>query len=148
MQNDGKLSSNGNLGFAQATSLGKPDTPCFECRPFCYTGEQHIGCLVEITPQHFIAAFRDSAGPVDLAGCVSPGCKPNIGSDTSRFSEASGVVDRSKKAKRRDWADPRCGHEPSHLSIIARPPHDLAVEVSNLLSDSLACLEQRHHRSS
>jgi hypothetical protein len=90
MQNDGKLSSNGNLGFAQATSLGEPDTPGFECRPFCYTGEQHIGCLVEITSQHVIAAFRDSAGPVDLAGCVSPGCKPNIGSDNSRFSEPRG----------------------------------------------------------
>ena len=63
MQNDGKLSSNGNLGFAQATSLGEPDTPGFECRPFCYTGEQHIGCLVEITSQYFIAAFRVASMP-------------------------------------------------------------------------------------
>src|SRR5215470_7239859 len=100
MQNDGELSSDGNLGFAQPTSLRKPDAPGFERRPFCYTGEQHIGCLVEIAPQHFIAAFRYSTGPVDLAGCVSPGCKPNIGSDTSRFSEASGssIVARKQRA--------------------------------------------------
>jgi hypothetical protein len=28
-----------------------------ERRPLCYTGEQHISCLVEITSQHLIAAF-------------------------------------------------------------------------------------------
>jgi hypothetical protein len=30
MQNDGKLSSHGNLGFAQAASLRKPNAPAFE----------------------------------------------------------------------------------------------------------------------
>ena len=29
-----------------------------------YTGEQHIGCVIEVTSQHLIAAFRDTARPV------------------------------------------------------------------------------------
>src|SRR5438876_11751412 len=69
MQNDGKFSSHGNLGFAKPASLRKPDSPGFECGPLCYTGEQHIGGLVEVTSQHLIAAFRDPTCPVDLAGC-------------------------------------------------------------------------------
>jgi hypothetical protein len=52
--NDGKLSSHGNLGFAYPASLREPDAPGFECRPLYYTGEQHIGCLVEVTSQHLI----------------------------------------------------------------------------------------------
>ena len=72
VQNDSKLSSDGNLGFAQPASLRKPDAPGFERRPFCYPGEQHIGCLVEVTSQQLIAAFRDSAGPVDLPDAYRP----------------------------------------------------------------------------
>jgi hypothetical protein len=34
------------------------------------------------------------------------------------------------------------------LSIIARQPHHLTVEVGNLPLDSLACLEQRLYRGS
>jgi hypothetical protein len=59
VQNDGKLSSDRNLGFAQPASLRKPDTPGFKRRPLCYAGEQDIGCLVKVTSQHRIAAFRD-----------------------------------------------------------------------------------------
>src|SRR6516162_11182674 len=59
----------------------------FECRPFCYTGEQHIGCLVEVTSQHFIAAFRDPTRPVDLAGCEPSRRQSDIGSNASRSSE-------------------------------------------------------------
>src|SRR5215467_15666555 len=99
MQNDGKLSSHGNLGFANPASLRKPDAPGLERRPLCYTGEQHIGCLVEVTSQHLIAAFRDSARPAGLAGCVSAGRQSRIGSDASRPLEASGVVDRREETK-------------------------------------------------
>ena len=148
MQNDGKLSSDGNLGLAEPASLRKPDAPGFQRRPSCYAGEKNIGCLIEVTSQHRIAAFRDSARPVDLAGCVSSGRQSDIGSDASRSSEASGVIDRRKKAKSRDWTDARCCHEPSNLSIIACQPHHLAVEVRNLPSDGLACLEQRLYRGS
>ena len=79
MQNDGKFAGNGNLGFAQPASLRQPNAPGFEHRPLCDTGEQYIGCFVKITSQHRIAAFRDSPRPIDLAGCVSPGCQSNIG---------------------------------------------------------------------
>jgi len=48
VQNDGKLASDSNLGFAEPASLRKPDAPSFERRPLCYAGEQNIGCLVEI----------------------------------------------------------------------------------------------------
>src|ERR1700755_2723562 len=89
----GKLSSHGDLGFAQSASLRKPDAPGFERRPLCYAGEQHIGSLVEVTSQQFVAAFRDSAGPVDLAGGVSSGRQSDVGSDASRSLEAGGVVD-------------------------------------------------------
>jgi hypothetical protein len=146
VQNDGKLSSDGNLGFAEPASLRKPDAPGFKRRPLCYAGEQDIGCLVEVTSQHRIAACRDSARPIDLAGCVSSGRQSDIGSDASRLPEASGVIDRCKKAKSGDWTDARCSHKPSNLSIIACQPHDLAVEVRNLPPDSLACLEQRLYR--
>jgi hypothetical protein len=148
VQNDGKLSSDRNLGFAQPASLRKPDTPSFKRRPLCYAGEQDISCLVEVSSQHRIAAFRDTARPVDFAGCVSSGRQSDIGSDASRSFESSWVIDRCKKAKSRDWADAWCCHEPSNLSIIARQPQDLAVEVRNLPLDSLACLEQRLYRSS
>jgi hypothetical protein len=46
VQNDGELSSDGNLGFAEPASLRKPDAPGFQRRPLCYAGEQDIGCLV------------------------------------------------------------------------------------------------------
>src|SRR5262245_29119393 len=140
--------SHGNLGFAQPASLRKPNAPSFECRPLCDTGEQHVGCLVEIGSQHLIAAFRDSARPVGLPGCVSSGRQPDIGSDASRPPEASRVIDRRKKAKSRNWTDARCRHKPAHLSIIAGQPHQLAIEVGNLPSDSLACPEQRLNRGS
>src|SRR5262245_12820497 len=148
MQNDGKLSSHGNLGFAQPASLRKPDAPSLECRPLCYAGEQHIGCLVEVTSQHLIAAFRDSPRPVDLAGCVSSGRQSDISSDVSRLPKASGVIDRRKKAKSRNWTDAWCCHKPSNLSNIAGQPHHLAIEVGNLPSDSLTCPEQRLNCSS
>ena len=108
MQNDGKLSSHGNLGFAKPASLRKPDAPGFERRPLCYAGEQDIGSLVEVASQQLVAAFRDSARPVGLPGCESSGRQSDIGSDAPRPLEASGVVDRRKKAKSRDWADARC----------------------------------------
>src|SRR2546427_7930371 len=102
MQNDGKLSSHGNLGFAEPASPRNPDPPGFECRPLCYTGEQHIGCLVEVTSQHLIAAFRDPTCPVDLAGCKPSRRQSDIGPNASRPPEASGIVDRGKEAKSRD----------------------------------------------
>src|SRR5271169_2966964 len=148
MQNDSKLSSDGNLSFAEPASLRKPDAPGFKRRPFCYAGEQDIGCLVEITSQHLIAAFRDSTRPVDLAGCISSGRQSDIGSDASRSLESTGVIDRRKKAKSGDWTDARRCHEPSNMSIIAGQPHHLAVEVRNLPPDSLACLEKRLYRGS
>ena len=52
-----------------------------------YTGEQHIGCVIEVTSQHLIAAFRDTARPVNLAGCVSAGLQSRIGSDASCGSD-------------------------------------------------------------
>jgi hypothetical protein len=51
------------------------------------------------------------------------------------------MVTRKQRADNR--ADARCCHEPSHSSIVACQPHHLAVEVGNLLLDSLTCLEQR-----
>src|SRR5919197_2696893 len=148
MQNDGKLSSHGSLGFANPASLRNPNSPGFECRPLCDTGEQHIGCLVEVTSQHLVAAFRDPTCPIDLAGCVSSGRQSDIGSNASRPLEASGIIDRRKEAKSRDWANTRCCHKPSYVSIIAGQPHHLAIEVCNLPSDNLACLEQRLYRGS
>src|SRR6059058_972038 len=134
MQNDGKLSSHGNLGFTKPASLRKPDSPGFECRPLCYTGEQHIGGLVEVTSQHLIAAFRDPTCPVDLTGCVSSGYQSRIGSDAPRPLEASRIVDCCKEAKSRDRANARCCHKPSHLSIIAGQPHRSEEHTSELQS--------------
>ena len=138
MHNNSKLSSHGNLGFAQSASLRKSDAPGFERRPLCYTGEQHISRLVEVTSQHLIAAFRDSTCPVGLAGCVSLGRQSHIGSDASRPLEARGVVIRRKKAKSCDWADARRCHEPSHLSIVAGQPQHLAVECRPIASRALS----------
>ena len=69
MQNDGKLSSHGDLGFAQSASLRKPDAPGFERRPLFYAGEQHIGGLVEVSSQSpawrclgFVASLNQPGG--------------------------------------------------------------------------------------
>src|SRR5262249_37071576 len=128
--------------------LRKPDAPGFECRPLCYTREQHIGFLVEVTSQHLIAAFGDPTCPIDLAGCISSGRQSDIGSNASRPLETSGIVDRRKEAKSRDGTDARCCHKPSHVSIIAGQPHRLAIEVRNLPADGLPCLEQWLYRGS
>src|SRR5262249_24907904 len=90
-----------------ARFASQAECPKFECRPLCDTGEQHVGCLVEIGSQQLIAAFRDSARPVGLPGCVSSGRQSDIGSDASRPPKASGVIDRRKKAKSRNWTDAR-----------------------------------------
>src|SRR6185436_4024056 len=71
-----------------------------------------------------------------------------IGSDASRPLEASGVIDRRKEAKCRNWANARCRHESPHLSIVAGQLQHLAVKVQNLLLDGPACLEQWIHRGS
>ena len=107
MQNDGQLSGDGNLGFAQPASLRKSDAPGFERRPLRDTSEQHVGCFVEITAQHLVAALRDSTCPVDLARCEPSGCQSDIGSDAPRPLKAGGVIDRRKEAKSRDCADAR-----------------------------------------
>jgi hypothetical protein len=73
--NDGKLSSHGNLGFAYPASLRKPDAPGFECRPLYYTGEQHIGCLVEVTSQHLILdGFGRHRRHLQGIGCARHPC--------------------------------------------------------------------------
>jgi hypothetical protein len=74
---------------------------------------------------------------------LSSSCQSCIGSDTSRPLETRGFVDRRKEEKGCDWTNTWCCHEPPHLSIIAGQPQHLAVEVRNLLPDSLACLKQR-----
>jgi hypothetical protein len=84
---------------------------------------------------------------IGLAGGVSPGRQSDIGSDAPRPLEAGGVIDRRKEAKSRDCADARCCHEPSYLSIVARQPQHLAIEVGNLPLDSLARLQQRLDRA-
>ena len=52
-----------------------------------------------------------------------------------------------KEAKSCDWTDAWRIHEPSNLGIIAGQSHHLAIEIVDLLLDSVARIEQRPDRS-
>src|SRR6266516_4753777 len=147
MQNHGELSSNRDFGFAEPASFGDPHAPGFEHRPFCNACQQNACRLVEIASQHWITAFRNPSRPVDFTGCIAATRQADISSDTSRPLEARWIIDGCEITERSDRADTRCCHEASHLNIVARQSHHLAIEVGNLLLDGLTRLEEGFDRS-
>ena len=143
VQDDGKFSSHGDAGFAQAPTSCDAHAPGLESRPFRNPRQQHIGSFVEVAPQHSVAAFGDPTSPVSLAGRVSSGRQSHVGSNTARFFEPRRIIDRRQVAKRRDRAHAWHGHEATHLRHATRQTQDLAIQISNLPPDSFSCLEQR-----
>src|ERR1700729_2262426 len=65
----------------------------------------------------------------------------------SRPRKPCRIVNRCLEGERGDRTDPRCGHEPADLRILASQFHSLAVKLTNLLLDSTARFEQRSDRS-
>src|SRR5215469_7313576 len=147
MQNHGELSSNRDFGFAEPASFRDPHAPGFEHRPFCNACQQNACRLVEIASQHWITASRNPSRPVDFTGCIAAARQADISSDTSRPLEARWIIDGREITERSDWADARCGRETSHLNIVARQSHHLAIEAGNLLLDGLTRLEEGFDRS-
>src|SRR6266498_2026592 len=143
MQNHGELSSNRDFGFAEPASFRDPHAPGFEHRPFCNASQKNACRLVEIASQHRITAFRNPSRPVDFTGCIPAARQADISSDTSRALEARWIIDGREITERSDRADTRRCHEASHLTIVARQSHHLAIEVGNLLLDGLTHLEER-----
>jgi hypothetical protein len=47
VQNDRELPGDGDLGLAEAVSLGELGSPSLQLRPFRHPGQQHAGCLEE-----------------------------------------------------------------------------------------------------
>ena len=147
VQNDRELPRDGDLGLAEAVSLGELGSPSLQPRPFRHAGQQHAGCLEQIHAQHGVTALRDSAGPIDLPGGMASGRQSDIGPNTSRSLEARRIIDRRLEAECGDRADTRHGHEPADLHIMTRQLVNLTVEIVDLLLDGLARLEQRPDRS-
>ena len=68
MQNDGELTRDRNLGLAEPVALGEPYPPSLHGGPFWDARQQNPGCFKQVTSQHGVTAFRDSARPIDLPG--------------------------------------------------------------------------------
>ena len=67
------------LAFRKPVRLATLMPQALRADHFCHPSEYYVGCLVEVAPQHFVAALRDSACPVDLARCISPGRQTGLG---------------------------------------------------------------------
>src|SRR5215469_8466488 len=147
VQDNRKLARDGDLGLAEAVSLGELGSPCLQSRPFRYAGQQHAGCLEQIHAQHGVTALRDSAGPIDFPGSMASSRQSDIGPDTSRSLEARRIVDRRLEAECGDWADTRYGHKPADLHVMTCQLVNLTVEIIDLLLDGIARLKQRPHCS-
>src|SRR6476659_709506 len=147
VQNNRELACDGDLGLAEAVSLGELGPPSLQSRPFRHAGQQHAGCLKQIHAQHGVTALRDSAGPIDFPGGMASSRQSDIGPDTSRSLEARRIVDRRPEAACGDWADTRYGHKPAVLHIMTCQLVNLTVEIVDLLLDGLARLKQRPHCS-
>jgi hypothetical protein len=121
VQNDRELPRDGDLGLAEAVSLGELGSPSLQSRPFGHTSQQNAGRFEEIHAQHGVTALRDSAGPIDFPGGMASGRQSNIGVNTSRSLQARRIVDRRLETQCGDRADTRYGHEPADLHIIDAP---------------------------
>ena len=61
MQNDCELTGDGHLGLAEPIALGEPYSPSLHGGPSWDARQQNPGCFKQVTSQHGVAAFRDSA---------------------------------------------------------------------------------------
>jgi hypothetical protein len=57
VQNDRKLSRDGDLGLAEAVSFGELGSPSLKRRPFWHAGQQHTRRLEQIHAQHRVTAL-------------------------------------------------------------------------------------------
>ena len=71
MQNDRELTRDCNLCLAEPVALGEPYSPGLHGGPFWDARQQNPGCFKQVTSQHGVTAFGDSAGPIDLPGGVA-----------------------------------------------------------------------------
>src|SRR5712691_7425590 len=92
------------------------------------------------------ASFRATA-TLALRSPLAATRQADISSDTSRPLEARWIIDGREITERSDRTDTRCCHEASHLNIVARQSHHLAIEVGNLPLDGLTRLEEGFDRS-
>src|SRR6185295_959491 len=65
----------------------------------------------------------------------------------SRPRKPCRIVNRCFEGERGDRTDPRCGHKPADLCIMASQLHNLTVKLTDLLLDGIARFEQRSDRS-
>ena len=94
-------------------------------RPFRDARQKHVGSLVQIASQQSVAAFRDAAGAVDFAGCVSSRGQSHVGTDIARFVEPRWIIDCREIAKCSDRSDAWHRHEAAHVRLVACQIHDL-----------------------
>src|SRR6478609_6864385 len=73
--------------------------------------------------------------------------QPNVGTYASRARKPCWIVNRCLEGERGDRTDPRCGHKPADLRIMASQFHNLAVKLTDLPLDGIARFEQRSDRS-
>jgi hypothetical protein len=135
VQNDRELPRDGDLGLAEAVSLGELGSPSLQSRPLGHASQQNAGRFEQIHAQHGVTALRDSAGPIDLPGGMASGRQSDIGANTSRSLEARRIVDRRLEAQCGDRADTRYGHEPADLHIMTRQPRRHSSRYSITLSE-------------
>src|ERR1700719_2223052 len=147
MQNDRELTCDCNLSLAEPVALGEPYSPGLHGGPLRDARQQNPGCFKQVTSQHGVTAFRDSARPIDLPGGVASTGQPDISTDASRPRKPCRIVNRCLEGERGDRTDPRHRHEPADLRIMASQFHDLAVKFTDLLPDGIARFEQRSDRS-
>src|SRR6516165_11905074 len=83
VQNDCELARDGDCGLSQPISLGEPQPPSLQRRPFRHAGQQHAGCFEKITAEHGVTTLRDASRPVNLAGSMASGRQSDISANTS-----------------------------------------------------------------
>src|ERR687893_51559 len=88
MENDRELAGHSDGGLPGADPPCQARPPGLQRRPARDTMEDDPGRLVQVGAQQLVAAARDVAGVVLLAGLVAPRRQADVGADAGRPGEA------------------------------------------------------------
>src|ERR1051325_1503872 len=93
MHDDGETTGERHLGLAHCRSFGDREGPFLKLHWSLIAGQHDVGRLVEERTNAAIAALRDAARVINLAGLIAPRHQTEIRANVARSPEASGVID-------------------------------------------------------
>src|SRR3954447_12621069 len=143
MENDRKLAGYGDGGLPGADPPCQARPPGLQHRPARDPMEDDPSRLVQVGAQQLVAAARDVAGVIRLAGLITPRRQADVGLDAGRLGEALRRIHDADVGERDQDTDTGCGHQPPHRLVLPGHGHEPAAEHRNLLANGLPGRQQR-----